>query len=171
MLDNHFIENAINQCVEEIVRWFICDSVELLDYVLDDDPCNPQYSANTVYCRLKTYLLFRQLYYNDTIITIDELLLNSGYTESDIEIFYKMRRKEAPLYYRDRNSKSDFNLLSIGQQLADVKMLDPKGDYIFLYTGRADIPRVSTHYTSDGYLITITYDDNNIISKIDFELI
>ena len=73
--------------------------------------------------------------------------------------------------YEASQTKFKFNTISVGQSLEDVKKLDQKGNYIFLYTGRADIPRVSTHYTSDGYLITITYDDNNIISKIDFELI
>lgn len=63
-------------------------------------------------------------------------------------------------------SKSDFNKLRNGQSIEDVKAIDPEGEYLFLYTGRDDTPRVSTHYTTDGYLITIEYDDSNKIINI-----
>lgn len=68
-------------------------------------------------------------------------------------------------------SKYDFEKLVVGKSLQDVRILDPKGDYLFLYTGRNDIPKVSTHYTKDGYLIKITYDEKNQITRIDEELI
>lgn len=61
--------------------------------------------------------------------------------------------------------QSDFTSLVNGQSLEDVQRIDPYGEYLFLYTGRNDIPRISNHYTKDGYLITIEYDkDNNILS-------
>lgn len=63
--------------------------------------------------------------------------------------------------------KQEFDTLAIGQLLSDVQMIDPKGEYLFLHTGRNDVPRVSTHYTTDGYVIRITYDVNHVIEKID----
>ncbi len=67
--------------------------------------------------------------------------------------------------------KSDFNILSKGQLLESVQDFDPEGDYLFLYTGRSDVPKISTHYTNDGYIITIEYDNMNKISNIEIELI
>lgn len=67
--------------------------------------------------------------------------------------------------------KADFDVLVHGQSLSDVQKMDPGGEYFFLYTGRNNIPKISTHYTKDGYLITIEYDDSNTISDIKEELI
>lgn len=73
--------------------------------------------------------------------------------------------------YQISQEKSDFSNLVIGQSLDDVKKIDPNGEYLFLYTGRNDTPRVSSHYTNDGYLITIEYDNLNMILSINEELI
>ncbi len=67
--------------------------------------------------------------------------------------------------------KSDFDELEKGKSLHEVKNIDPKGEYLFLYTGRNDTPRKSSHYTKDGYLITIEYDTSNNILSISEELI
>ena len=68
-------------------------------------------------------------------------------------------------------TKADFNDLAVGQSLDSVKRLDPHGEYLFLYTGRNDTPKISTHYTKDGYLITVEYDDENIILSVTIDLI
>lgn len=67
--------------------------------------------------------------------------------------------------------KNDFNDLSVGQSLDSVQKLDPQGEYLFLYTGRNDTPKISTHYTKDGYLISVTYDERNTIINVTTELI
>ena len=67
--------------------------------------------------------------------------------------------------------KSDFDKLVKGQSLDEVRAIDPNGEYLFLYTGRNDAPKVSSHYTKDGYLITIEYDVSNVITSINEELI
>ena len=67
--------------------------------------------------------------------------------------------------------KSDFDGLVKGQFLEDVISIDPNGEYIFLYTGSNDVPKVSYHYTKDGYLITIEYNDFNSIISINQKLI
>lgn len=73
--------------------------------------------------------------------------------------------------YRTDRMKSDFDALEIGQSLGDVRELDPNGQYLFLYSGRNESPRVSTHCTKDGYLFSIEYDDSGNIICINEELI
>ncbi len=67
--------------------------------------------------------------------------------------------------------KSDFDNLKTGQSLDDVREIDPDGEYLFLETGRNDTPKVSSHYTKDGYFITVEYDDANVIISINEERI
>lgn len=67
--------------------------------------------------------------------------------------------------------KADFEDLKCGQKLDEVMAIDPAGKYLFLETGRDDIPRSSEHCTTDGYLITITYDEQNQIVDIAEELL
>lgn len=66
-------------------------------------------------------------------------------------------------------AKSAFDMISVGSKLSDVQMIDPEGEYLFLYTGRNDVPKVSTHYTTDGFLVSITYDVDNTVLKIESE--
>ena len=73
--------------------------------------------------------------------------------------------------YSTQLLKSDFDKLVKGQSLDAVREIDPNGEYLFLYTGRNDTPKVSSHYTKDGYLITIEYDAANVITSINEELI
>lgn len=73
--------------------------------------------------------------------------------------------------YSTQLLKSDFDGLAEGQLLEEVRAIDPNGEYLFLYTGRNDTPKVSSHYTKDGYLITIEYDTLNTIISIKEELI
>lgn len=73
--------------------------------------------------------------------------------------------------YGAEQLKSAFDGLVQGQSLEDVRKIDPEGEYLFLYTGRNDTPKVSSHYTKDGYLITIEYDAFNTIININEELI
>lgn len=73
--------------------------------------------------------------------------------------------------YSTKLLKSDFDGLVKGQSLDEVRAIDPNGEYLFLNTGRNDTPKVSSHYTKDGYLITIEYDVSNEIISINGELI
>ena len=68
-------------------------------------------------------------------------------------------------------TKSEFDGLSNGHLLDEVMTVDPNGEYLFLYAGRNDIPRMSTHYTKDGYLITVEYDETLSIVEIKKEFI
>lgn len=73
--------------------------------------------------------------------------------------------------YSTQLLKSDFDGLVEGRSLDEVRAIDPNGEYLFLYTGRNDTPKVSSHYTKDGYLITIEYDVSNVIISMNEELI
>lgn len=56
--------------------------------------------------------------------------------------------------------RASFATLSIGQSVLDVKSFDPNGSYLFLYAGSSEIPHESMHFTEDGYMITIEYDQS-----------
>ena len=73
--------------------------------------------------------------------------------------------------YSAQLQKADFDAISAGQSLDDVLRLDPNGEYLFLFAGRNDLPRVSTHYTKDGYIISVEYDTSNTIISIRESLI
>ena len=64
----------------------------------------------------------------------------------------------------------DFQKLEKGDSLSKVQRIDENGEYLFLYTGR-NSPKESTHFTSDGYIVVITYDDKNQITKVNVCLI
>ena len=68
-------------------------------------------------------------------------------------------------------SKSDFDGLSRGASFDEVRELDPDGDYSFIYSNTYVPQNISYHYTKDGYLITITYDDALTITDISVGLI
>ncbi len=86
-------------------------------------------------------------------------------------LFYYSGNRILGNIYSTQLLKSDFDRLVKGQLLDEVRAIDPNGEYLFLYTGRNDTPKVSSHYTKDGYLITIEYDALNTIISINEELI
>lgn len=67
--------------------------------------------------------------------------------------------------------KSDFDNVKEGQSIDEIKQLDDSGDYIFLYTGRIDVKKISSHYTCDGYLIQISYNDDLCVESVQTEFI
>ncbi len=72
--------------------------------------------------------------------------------------------------YKTTHDKADYSRLETGDPLDEVMAFDPEGEYLFLETGK-NTPRQSTHCTRDGYIITITYDDSNCITKVEEELV
>lgn len=95
------------------------------------------------------------------------------YSENEciLELFFDQQgNKTFGKIYNLSKEKSSFDEI-IGESVENVKAIDPMGDYTFLYTGRNDIELLSTHYTEDGYLIKIIYDENNIAIDVSEELI
>lgn len=73
--------------------------------------------------------------------------------------------------YSAQRLMTEFDGIAEGLMLDEVQVVDPDGEYAFLYTGRNDFPKVSLHCTKDGYLITIEYSANNTITSITKHLI
>ncbi len=67
--------------------------------------------------------------------------------------------------------RSAFVSLEPGTSVASVTELDPLGEYTFLYTGRNDVPRVSHHYTTDGYHVAIWYDEDQNLCEVIYDAI
>ena len=99
-----------------------------------------------------------------------------------LEIFYSSGRKVAVLYCESDEVvlgkihtidtlKSDFDDLSIGDSIDVVKEISPDGDFSFLYTGRDDMPKISYHYTRDGYEVAVSYDENMNVAEVTFDLV
>ena len=94
-------------------------------------------------------------------------------SESDVLIIYFDLEGEKTFSYKRPLSKptsSEFLELEIGQHLNEVMEFDENGDYIFLYSGSTKI-KISSHFTLDGYLIELTFDDDYKLKSIYYELI
>lgn len=91
-MDNKFsLDKQLCDCIEDIIKWFYSDTIELFDLVISDDSINPEYSAICAYERLKRVLLFNKLYYQDNSTeTVDEFLLLGGIRKKSLIFF--MRR-------------------------------------------------------------------------------
>lgn len=63
------------------------------------------------------------------------------------------------------NSKK-YAILTIGMPLNQVKQIDPSGDYTFCLASWSNYPQKSYHYSSDGYEIVISYNENYIIENV-----
>lgn len=68
-------------------------------------------------------------------------------------------------------AKQALDMVNVQDNVYAVKAIDPTGTYDFLYTGDTEIPRVSAHYTTDGYLLHIEYDERWRVAKMSWELI
>lgn len=80
------INQQLWDCIERIERLYCDDTITLLDYVLTDDPDDPQYSANTAYHCLEETVLFERLHFQSEIKSVKEYLLAKGYGKEDIEL-------------------------------------------------------------------------------------
>lgn len=85
--------------------------------------------------------------------------------------FNKEGKKDISHIYHMVKQSSEFKELKAGDSIETVKTIDPQGNFMFLYTGRNDIPHISVHYTVDGYVIYVYYDENNFVSLIEKEMV
>ena len=83
--------------IEEIIGYFVYDTIELFDRVLDDDENDPQFSAVTTAKRIGLYLQYRKI--PDTQNEVSEFFLSSGYNKEDLEKFWDKYAKELPDYH------------------------------------------------------------------------
>lgn len=118
-----------------------------------------------------------------------ETLLNQNFTEEYIAnpdeddfpwIIYLGENHYVFLLYNDvgkciyssKNSISNTELSSFlnikkGDTLDKIKELDANGDYTYIenFTGVV-MPPTSQHYTKDGYIVGIIYDDNYCVDNV-----
>ena len=88
-----------------------------------------------------------------------------------IDVFHMDKTKWFSRILNFSVESPEFSGLLIGDSLFEkVMVIDPLGDYLFLYTGRGE-PRVSRHYFRSGYMIEITYDEQFDIETIERRLI
>ena len=135
----------------------IYDETELLEITKFNGSLNELNIKYPIECLRKDNGMYRVSYLGDVSIAIF-LFDGSG-------------NRISGNIYSTQLLKSDFDGLVKGRSLDEVRAIDPNGEYLFLYTGRNDTPKVSSHYTKDGYLITIEYDVSNVIISINDELI
>ncbi len=104
-MDNKFINSSLAECIEYIVGWYTSDTFILLDKVLTDDMVEPEFSANTVWRRLKEIVEFEKLYFlpikASMLVTEDDIncyLISNGYRENDIRLLRDKRIYEQKRY-------------------------------------------------------------------------
>lgn len=62
-------------------------------------------------------------------------------------------------------SEKEMDNIAIGSHLEDVMLIDPDGEYLFLYTSSSDVPLISQHLLENGVQYTFFYDEEfHIIS-------
>ena len=135
----------------------VYSEAQLLEIVKLDGSINTFNSRYPIECLREDNGMYRLSYLGDESIAV--------------LLFDDLGNKRFGNKYSTLLVKSDFDRLEKGQSLDEVKATDPNGEYLFLYTGRNDTPKISSHYTKDGYLITIEYNDSNIIQGVNVELI
>lgn len=141
--------------------------VDLASQIYDEQQLSELANFNGSMNELSTKCPIECLRKNDGIYRASYL----GEESIAVLIFDDSGSKVLGKVYNIQLLKSEFDALKKGQSLDDVRSIDPNGEYLFLYTGRNDIPKTSSHYTKDGYLITIEYDTSNFITSINIELI
>lgn len=160
-------------------------------YIMENSKINIKISASdanivdineTIYTKKE---ILEIIAFDGTINELDELYpveciraLEDGYRTAYKGIscvaiikFDSFGKKLFAQYYDVYLSKIDFDGLKVGDSLELVQNTDPKGTYSFLYTGRNDLPKISTHCTTDGYMINVEYDNNGNVINIRSELI
>lgn len=60
-----------------------------------------------------------------------------------------------------------FESINIDENIDKIMEIDLSGNYIFLYTDRNDISKISIYYTSNGYIIKVHYDEDYRVTAID----
>lgn len=90
---------TIDECRDLMTKWFLSDTVELIDSVLNDDPEDPQYSAISTLNRLWTYCRYMELKGDKFACDgISALLDKLGYASKDIDLFREKCISEKNIY-------------------------------------------------------------------------
>lgn len=85
--------------------------------------------------------------------------------------FNKSGEKKYSKIYISTYKKSDFSFITIGESFFNIKKFDDNGYYYFWNVGNTEAEYKSWHYTIDGYIIIITYDEHLDVIGIEEQLI
>ena len=89
-------------------------------------------------------------------------------SESDVLIIYfdlEGKKTFSLKWPFSKRTSSELLELEVGAYVYDIMEFDENGDYIFLYSGSTKI-KISSHFTLDGYLIELTFDDDYKLKSI-----
>lgn len=113
---------------------------------------------------------FESIYPIECIRNINSIFRVAYRGERNIAIIYfdETGKKTLGRIYSISCPKSSFDNI-MGLSLNEIMELDSLGDYLFLYTGRYE--PTSFHYTSDGYLISVTYSDSHTVIDVQVNFI
>ncbi|MBR6918277.1 MAG: hypothetical protein IKN38_08840 [Clostridia bacterium] len=135
----------------------IYSSSQLSEIVTYDGSLKDYYTRYSVHCLRNLEQKYRMSFLGENKVVVVD--------------FDASGNKLCANFFRMNSYKNSFDKLSKGHKLAEVKSIDPDGEYLFLFSGRNDLPRISSHCTLDGYIVIIEYDENNIITGINTELL
>lgn len=152
--------------VGETQRYTDAQLSQIADYIGTKDELLSRYPPHSV----RTVEIINNESANSSIKEVQRIIY-CGETKCLILVFDASENRMAETFRNLSVPKNAFEKISVGSLLSEVQAIDPQGVYLFLYTGRNDAPRVSTHYTTDGFVISITYDINNVIKNIDIDTI
>lgn len=155
------------------------------DTVVKDEVNNTEIKSTNSYSLTKTYSNSELNNIVDFIGTLPELIkeyptesimLSDNYTHVSyrsnnklaVLLFDELGNKYFSKLYNCTKPKSDFDDLKQGDDIALVKEIEPEGDYSSLYASHSKIPMFSKHYTKDGYIVEIYYNESLCIEKIEF---
>lgn len=85
--------------------------------------------------------------------------------------FNKSGEKKSSQIYNSQHEKSSFSFIKFGDKFSNIKDFDDSGFYHFWYAGNVESEYKSYHYTTDGYIIILTYDEYLEVIGIEEQLI
>lgn len=83
------------------------------------------------------------------------------------------KKYETDIFYdiSDGSEKYTLNELDNLYPIDDVQKFDKNGIFMFLYASYTGTPKISSHYTTDGYMVNVHYNDDYCVEKVDYRLI
>ena len=88
-------------CIQYMCKWYLSDTIELLDLVLNDNDEDPQYSAITTLNRFWIYLEYQKKIGDCECNNVASFLEKIGYSINDIDLFREKVRAERDIYVSD----------------------------------------------------------------------
>lgn len=121
-----------------------------------------------------SYLELDNLYPIECVRYINNIEYSVTYKSENKYLIIKFNKNGEKKYsniYISSYEKSDFSFINIGESFFNIKEFDDNGYYYFWNSGNTETEYKSWHYTTDGYIIILTYDEHLDVIGIEEELI